>query len=114
MAERPNALALKASVGKTTGGSNPSASAASPSPVSAGGGLFSCLLAVGLVLVWAHFGHTRRRSGRIEGERDGVEVLVEGQEKPGDDGTTTVALTVTCDGAKVLGVPRAVLRPARD
>ena len=27
MAERPNALALKASVGKTTGGSNPSASA---------------------------------------------------------------------------------------
>ena len=28
VAERPNALALKASVGKTTGGSNPSASAA--------------------------------------------------------------------------------------
>lgn len=27
VAERPNALALKASVGKTTGGSNPSASA---------------------------------------------------------------------------------------
>ncbi|WP_300430437.1 MaoC/PaaZ C-terminal domain-containing protein [uncultured Nocardioides sp.] len=44
----------------------------------------------------------------------GVEVLVEGQEKPGEDGTTTVALTVTCDGAKVLGVPKAVLRPAGD
>ena len=28
VAERPNALALKASVGETTGGSNPSASAA--------------------------------------------------------------------------------------
>ena len=47
----------------------------------------------------------------------GVEVLVEGQEKPSDattTATTTVALTVTCDGAKVLGVPKAVLRPARD
>ena len=43
----------------------------------------------------------------------GVEVLVEGQEKLGDDGTTTVALTVTCGGTKVLGVPKAVLGPAR-
>ena len=43
----------------------------------------------------------------------GVEVLVEGQETPGDDGPTTVALPVTCAGAKVLGVPKAVLRPAR-
>ena len=40
----------------------------------------------------------------------GVEVVVEGEEKPGEDGTTTVALTVTCGGTKVLGMPRAVLR----
>ena len=35
MAERPNALALKASVGETTGGSNPSASAVK-------GGAYAC------------------------------------------------------------------------
>jgi acyl dehydratase len=42
---------------------------------------------------------------------DGSAILdVEGEEKPGDDGLTTVALTVTCDGVKVLGMPRAVIR----
>lgn len=41
----------------------------------------------------------------------GVEVEVAGEEKPGEDGTTTVALTVTCDGTKVLGMPKAVVRP---
>jgi acyl dehydratase len=40
----------------------------------------------------------------------GVEVEVAGQAKEGDDGLTTVSLTVTCDGQKVLGMPRAVLR----
>ena len=40
----------------------------------------------------------------------GVEIEVAGEAKPGDDGTTSVALTVTCDGTKVLGMPRAVLR----
>ena len=40
----------------------------------------------------------------------GVEVEVAGEAKEGDDGLTTVSLTVTCDGQKVLGMPRAVLR----
>ena len=40
----------------------------------------------------------------------GVEVEVAGEAKDGDDGTTTVALTVTCDGQKVLGMPKAVVR----
>ena len=40
----------------------------------------------------------------------GVDVEVAGEAKPGDDGLTTVALTVTCDGQKVLGMPKAVLR----
>jgi acyl dehydratase len=40
----------------------------------------------------------------------GVEIQVAGEAKPGDDGSTTVTLTVTCDGTKVLGMPRAVLR----
>ena len=40
----------------------------------------------------------------------GVEVVVAGEEKPGEDGTTAVALTVTCGGTKVLGMPNAVVR----
>jgi acyl dehydratase len=40
----------------------------------------------------------------------GVEVEVAGEAKPAEDGTTTVALTVTCGGQKVLGMPRAVVR----
>lgn len=41
----------------------------------------------------------------------GVEVVVAGEEKSAEDGATTVALTVTCGGAKVLGMPKAVVRP---
>ena len=40
----------------------------------------------------------------------GVEVEVAGEIKDRGDGTTTVALTVSCDGRKVLGNPRAVVR----
>ena len=42
----------------------------------------------------------------------GVELEVAGEVKPSDDGLTTVALTVTCGGQKVLGMPKAVLREA--
>lgn len=41
----------------------------------------------------------------------GVEVEVAGEAKV-VDGLTTVTLTVTCAGQKVLGMPRAVLREA--
>ena len=40
----------------------------------------------------------------------GVEVEVAGEAKEGEDGLTTVSLTVTSGGQKVLGMPRAVLR----
>ncbi len=40
----------------------------------------------------------------------GVDVEVSGEAKEGDDGLTTVSLTVTCDGQKVLGMPKAVVR----
>ncbi len=40
----------------------------------------------------------------------GVDVEVAGEAKEGDDGLTTVSLTVTCDGQKVLGMPKAVVR----
>jgi acyl dehydratase len=42
----------------------------------------------------------------------GVDVEVAGEAKPSGeaDGLTTVSLTVTCDGQKVLGMPKAVVR----
>jgi len=40
----------------------------------------------------------------------GVEIVVAGEVKSADDGLTTVALTVTCGGEKVLGMPKAVVR----
>jgi acyl dehydratase len=40
----------------------------------------------------------------------GVEVEVAGETKEGEDGLTTVSLTVTCGGQKVLGMPKAVVR----
>jgi acyl dehydratase len=42
----------------------------------------------------------------------GVDLEVAGEVKATDDELTTVVLTVTCDGQKVLGMPRAVLRDA--
>jgi acyl dehydratase len=39
-----------------------------------------------------------------------VEVEVAGVAKEGEDGLTTVSLTVTSDGQKVLGMPKAVVR----
>jgi acyl dehydratase len=40
----------------------------------------------------------------------GTEVEVAGEAKESDDGVTTVSLTVTCGGQKVLGMPKAVVR----
>jgi acyl dehydratase len=40
----------------------------------------------------------------------GVDVEVAGEAKESEDGLTTVSLTVTCDGQKVLGMPKAVVR----
>ncbi len=40
----------------------------------------------------------------------GVEIEVAGEVKERVDGLTTVSLTVTCEGQKVLGMPRAVVR----
>ncbi|WP_395696094.1 MaoC/PaaZ C-terminal domain-containing protein [Nocardioides sp.] len=44
----------------------------------------------------------------------GVDVEVAGEVKDAADGLTTVALTVTSGGQKVLGMPRAVVREAAD
>ena len=42
----------------------------------------------------------------------GAEVVVGGTVKSVADGLVTLALEVTCDGKKVLGMPRAVVREA--
>jgi len=39
----------------------------------------------------------------------GVDIEIAGEEKPGEDGLTTVVLTVTSGGQKVLGMPKAVI-----
>ncbi|WP_244931406.1 MaoC/PaaZ C-terminal domain-containing protein [Nocardioides sp. W7] len=39
-----------------------------------------------------------------------VAIEVAGEVKASEDGLTTLALTVTCDGQKVLGMPKAVVR----
>jgi acyl dehydratase len=44
----------------------------------------------------------------------GVDIEVAGEAKDPVDGLTTVVLTVTCDGTKVLGMPRAVVRAPLD
>ena len=44
----------------------------------------------------------------------GVDVEVAGEAKDPVDGLTTVALTVTCGGQKVLGMPKAVVRARTD
>lgn len=43
-------------------------------------------------------------------ERGGATVTVAGQVKDVADGLATIALEVTCEGRKVLGMPRAVVR----
>jgi acyl dehydratase len=40
----------------------------------------------------------------------GVDVVVAGTVKSVENGLVTIALEVTCDGQKVLGVPKAVVR----
>jgi acyl dehydratase len=40
----------------------------------------------------------------------GVDIEVAGEARDGEDGLTSVVLTVTCDGQKVLGMPKAVVR----
>ncbi len=43
-----------------------------------------------------------------------AEVVFAGEASPGEDGTTTIKLTVTCAGEKVLGMPKAVVRAPSD
>ena len=44
----------------------------------------------------------------------GIDVEIAGEAKDPVDGLTTIALTVTCEGQKVLGMPKAVVRAPAD
>jgi acyl dehydratase len=46
----------------------------------------------------------------VPDDDEGVEVQVAGTVKSVEDDLATIALEVTCDGQKVLGVPKAVVR----
>jgi len=46
----------------------------------------------------------------VPDDEAGIDVVVAGTVKSVEDGLTTIALEVTCEGTKVLGVPKAVVR----
>ena len=78
-------------------------------------GMYTMALAAGAVSAWypgiavVSFGCKFTNPVVVPAE-GGVEIEVAGEEKSTEDGLTTVALTVTCGGTKVLGMPTAVLR----
>ena len=78
-------------------------------------GMYTMALAAGAVSSWypgaevVSFGCKFTNPVVVPAE-GGVEIEVAGEEKSTEDGLTTVALTVTCAGQKVLGMPKAVLR----
>ena len=68
---------------------------------------------VGLPGVIAHGMYTLALVGRAVAEwTGGAEVVVGGTVKSVADGLVTLALEVTCEGKKVLGMPKAVVREA--
>jgi acyl dehydratase len=79
-------------------------------------GMYTMALAARAVRVWAggaevvEFGCRFTNPVVVPDDDDGVELLVAGTVKGVADGLTTIALEVTCDGQKVLGMPKAVLR----
>ena len=82
-------------------------------------GMYTMALAARAVSVWypgaevVSFGCKFTNPVVVPAE-GGVDIAVAGETKESGDGLTTVALTVTCAGQKVLGMPKAVLRVPAD
>ena len=79
-------------------------------------GMFTMALAARAVAIWFPGAEVlslgcKFTSPVVVPAEGGVEVEIAGEATEAD-GLTTVKLTVTCDGQKVLGMPRAVLREA--
>ena len=80
-------------------------------------GMFTMALAARAVDSWAGEGRVRELGCKftkpvvVPDDDEGAEVVVAGTVKEVSETGITVALEVTCGGEKVLGFPRAVLRP---
>ena len=79
-------------------------------------GMFTMALAARALRLWVgdaevvEFGCKFTNPVVVPDDDDGVELVVAGTVKGVTDGLTTIALEVTCDGQKVLGMPKAVIR----
>ncbi len=79
-------------------------------------GMFTMALAARAVATWTdeaevvELGCKFTNPVVVPDDDDGVEVVVGGTVKGVADGLATIALEVTCDGQKVLGMPKAVVR----
>ena len=80
-------------------------------------GMFTLALAARALDTWAGGpGHVRELGCKftkpvvVPDDETGVDVVVAGTVKSVEDGLVTIALEVTCEGAKVLGMPKAVVR----
>ena len=80
-------------------------------------GMYTMALAARAVETWAGGPGRVRELGckftnpvAVPDDDTGVDVVVAGTVKSVEDGLVTIALEVTCEGAKVLGMPKAVVR----
>jgi acyl dehydratase len=79
-------------------------------------GMYTLALAARAVDVWAgapgmvvEFGAKFTKPVVVPAGADGAELVVNGTVKSVEDGRATVALVVTCDDVKVLGMPLAAI-----
>lgn len=78
-------------------------------------GMFTMALAARAVADWTdaevlEFGCKFTNPVVVPDDDEGVQVRVAGTVKSVEDGRATIALEVTCEGQKVLGMPKAVVR----
>jgi acyl dehydratase len=79
-------------------------------------GMFTMALAARAVATWTEDAEVVELGCKftnpvvVPDDDTGVDVVVAGRVKSVDDGLVTIALEVTSEGQKVLGVPRAVVR----
>ncbi len=79
-------------------------------------GMFTMALAARAVATWTdgaevvELGCKFTNPVVVPDDDDGVEVVVAGTVKTVAEGLATIALEVTCEGQKVLGMPKAVVR----
>jgi acyl dehydratase len=79
-------------------------------------GMFTLALAARAVATWTDGAEVVELGAKftnpvvVPDDDTGVEVVVDGTVSEATDGVCTLALTVTCGGQKVLGMPKAVVR----